>query len=126
MRTDAAFQKHKPVLAGQIDIAATRTFAARYAKSHLNGHAVIDPPGKLFAASVPANLIPTFGKLTFSIRSENIRRPFVSGMPLSGNQTPYSPLYVERSMKIELTPEARTFVQNREGEITLTVLSVGG
>jgi hypothetical protein len=29
-------------------------------------------------------------------------------------------------MKIELTPEARAFIQDRGGEITLAVLSVGG
>ena len=29
-------------------------------------------------------------------------------------------------MKIELTPEARSFIRDRGGEITLAVLTVGG
>jgi hypothetical protein len=35
-------------------------------------------------------------------------------------------LYEEGIMKIELTPEARSFIRNRGGEITLAVLAVGG
>ena len=41
-------------------------------------------------------------------------------------QVPDPMIDPENIMKIELTPEARAFIQDRGGEITLAVLSVGG
>jgi len=77
------------------------------------------------AATTPTDLILPAGGLILNFLRE-IGGSLLTAPSACACEAPCPTSYQEKRMKIELTPEARAFIQDRGGEITLAVLSVGG